>query len=140
MAMFEKVLVAVDLSDHGRKVLEVAKDLALKTKSEIRVVHVEEMGFIGRAGQVPLETREEVGEVVAAAVADLERAGLKATGTVRAAQMTRIAKEIAAEATEQGASMIVVGAHGHGGRDAGLLGSTADRLVHVAEVLVLVVP
>ncbi|MHB1770727.1 MAG: universal stress protein, partial [Acidimicrobiales bacterium] len=113
--MFEKVLVAVDLSDHGRKVLEVAKDLALKTKSEIRVVHVEEMGFIGRAGQVPLEKREEVGEVVAAAVADLERAGLKATGTVRAAQMTRIAKEIAAEATEQGASMIVVGAHGHGG-------------------------
>ncbi len=138
--MFEKVLVAVDLSDHGRKVLEVAKQLAVKTGSEIRVVHVEEMGFVGRAGQVPLEKSGEVGEVVAAAVADLERAGLRATGAVRAAQTTRIAREIAEEAAEQGASMIVVGAHGHGGRDAGLLGSTANRLVHVADVLVLVVP
>ncbi len=138
--MFEKVLVAVDLSDHGKKVLEVAKELARKMGSEIRVVHVEEMGFVGRAGQIPLEKRDEAGAVVAAAVADLERAGLKATGAVRAAQTTRIAREIAEEAAEQGASMIVVGAHGHGGRDGGLIGSTANRLVHVAEVLVLVVP
>lgn len=54
--MFEKLLVALDTSDHAKKTLDAAAELGTKVGSEIRVLHVVEMGFAGRADQIPLET------------------------------------------------------------------------------------
>ena len=53
--MFERILVAIDQSDHAQSVIDVAGDLALKFGSEVRVLHVLETGFVGRAGMLNLE-------------------------------------------------------------------------------------
>jgi len=41
--MFEKILVALDESDHSQKALTTAGDLAEMSKGEVRVLHVREV-------------------------------------------------------------------------------------------------
>ena len=137
--MFEKLLVALDTSDHAKRTLEVAAELGTKLGSELRVIHVMEMGFAGRAGQISLEDREEVEKAVEQDVSSLKSAGLTATGVIRAAQSNRIAHEIAGEAADSGATGIVVGSRGHSGLEDALIGSTTHKLLHLVEMPVVVV-
>ena len=136
--MFEKLLVALDNSDHATKTLEVASELGTKLGSEMRVLHVLELGFAGRAGQVELEDRKEAEEIVAKAVAALQARGLTATGAMYAAQTNRVAHEIAAEAANSGATAIVTGSRGRSGLETALIGSTTNKLLHLVEMPVVV--
>ena len=72
--MFEKLLVAVDESEYKERVIAAANELATKFGSEIRVLHVLELGFVGRAGSVPLESHDDVHKLVNDTVAQLELA------------------------------------------------------------------
>lgn len=137
--MFQKVLVAIDGSEHSKPVLKAAAELAAQVRSTLRVVHVLEMGFAGRAGQVELEDQSEVQQLVADAVAELESKGASVSGTVRAAQHGRVAGEIVDEADEWGADAIITGTRGLTDLEGILLGSTAHKLLHVTKVPVLVV-
>jgi nucleotide-binding universal stress UspA family protein len=137
--MFDKLVVALDGSDHTAPVLTAASELASKIGSTVRVLHVLEMGFVGRAGQIPLEGEDAAHKIVDDAVAELEAKGVKATGTVRAAQHGRVAGEIRDEAQEWGATGIVTGSRGLTDLEGIVVGSTTHKLLHVTELPVLVV-
>lgn len=137
--MFEKVLVALDESDHAERVLAAAEELATKLGSELRVLHVREIGFVGRAGSVPLESQEEVHKLVNDAIAKLQSQGAKVTGTTRAAQHGRVAVEICDEARAAGATAIVTGSRGLTDLEGIFVGSTTHKVLHLSHLPVLVI-
>ncbi|MGD0944743.1 MAG: universal stress protein [Acidimicrobiales bacterium] len=137
--MFEKLLVPLDESEYAERVLDAASEVAAKFGSEVRVLHVLELGFVGRAGSVPLEGHDEVHKLVNDAVAELQSRGVKATGEVRAAQHGKVAVEICDEAREVGATAIVTGSRGLTDLEGFFLGSTTHKLLHLSHLPVLVI-
>ncbi|HLN05019.1 MAG TPA: universal stress protein [Acidimicrobiales bacterium] len=137
--MFEKILVALDDSGHAEKTLLTAAGLAKLAGSEVEVLHVRESHFIGRAGAVPDEESVEAQKIVDAALKVLSDTGVHATGKLRGALHGRVAREILDEASEVGASMIVMGSHGTGDLEGVLLGSTTHKVLHLGHLPVFVV-
>jgi len=137
--MFDKLVVALDGSDYSGPVLSAATELAGKLGSTLRVLHVLEMGFAGRAGQVPLEETADGQKILDNALAQLESQGVKATSSLRAAQHGRVASEICDEAQEWGADGIVTGSRGLTDIEGIFLGSTTHKLLHITELPVLVI-
>jgi len=137
--MFEKMLVALDESEHSKKTLLAATDLAKVVGSEVNVLHVRESHFIGRAGPVPDEEDDEAKKVVEQALKAFNEAGVQATGTLRGALHGRVAREILDQATESGSSIIVMGSHGAGDLEGTLVGSTTNKVLHLGHLPVFVV-
>ncbi len=137
--MYERILIALDGSEHSRRALEDAKELATLAKSQVRVLHVREEYFIGRAGLVPTEAHQAATKLVDDAVAALSEVGIAATGTVRASLAGRVAAEILEEAESWGASLIVMGSRGFTDLAGLLLGSTAHKVLHLGKNPVLIV-
>jgi nucleotide-binding universal stress UspA family protein len=138
--MYEKILVAVDHSEVTPRVLEAARGLAALSQAEVWVVHLREHETVGAKG--PLTSRESAQEArtdVTGAVETLTRAGVKAHGVVRHTVFGHAAREIISEAQERGADVIVVGSRGRGDLAGLLLGSTAHKVIHLADRQVLVV-
>jgi nucleotide-binding universal stress UspA family protein len=77
--MFEKIILAVDGSEHSVKAVPVAAEVAKKFGSEVIVVHVFER-TIGRGGIYELETPADASEVVDEAVRQLKDSGMSAGG------------------------------------------------------------
>lgn len=137
--MFEQILTSVDGSEYDKKTLAAAEELAGLTDGTIRVLHVREGDFIGRAGFVPREDHEEASKLVDQAVADLIAAGAKATGTVRSSLSNLVATEILAEAEQCGATVIVMGSRGVSDLKGLLVGSTTHKVLHLGRLPVLVI-
>lgn len=138
--MFERVLVAVDHSGITDRVLEAARGLAQLSGGEVRVLHVRELQPVGKfAGAIDTEDTEEVQQAVDAAVDQFSRAGIKAHGEIRRTLYGYAAREIVGSAAEHKAGVIVMGSKGHGDLAGLLLGSTAHKVIHLADRPVLVV-
>jgi len=137
--MFEKMLVALDESEHSKKTLLAATDLAKVVGGEVNVLHVRESHFVGRAGSVPDEEDDEAKKVIEQALKACNDAGVQATGTLRSALHGRVAREILDQATESGSSVIVMGSHGAGAFEGSLLGSTTHKVIHLGQLPVFVV-
>jgi nucleotide-binding universal stress UspA family protein len=138
--MYETILVAVDHSEVTPRVLEAARGLAALSQAEVWVVHLRERETVG--GKGPLTSREspqEAGADVTSAVETLTRAGIKAHGVVRDSLFGHAAREIISEAREHGADVIVMGSRGRGDLAGLVLGSTAHKVIHLADRPVLVV-
>ena len=136
--MFDLMLLALDHSEQATKALDMAKSLAKLSGGEVRVLHVREYGFAGRAGQVEFEDRTEAHEIVDKAVADLTTAGIKASGTVRGAPFGHGAGEILDEALSAGATLIVMGSRGLNTLEGLIVGSTTHKVLHLGSLPVLV--
>jgi nucleotide-binding universal stress UspA family protein len=137
--MFEVLLLALDNSEKARKTYDAAEQLAKLSGGEVRVLHVREYGFAGRAGQVDVEGHREAQEIVDKAVADLMAAGVKASGTVRGALFGHGAAEILGEAASVGATTIVMGSRGLNALEGLIVGSTTHKVLHLGNLPVLVV-
>lgn len=137
--MFEDVLGAIDLSNNAGAVTGLARELATKTGSEVRVLHLEEMGFAGRSARLPWKSVKSPRGHSRTPKGALKRPDLRPQAR-RAPPRVAGSRELAAEEAACGSSVISVGSPGHGGCDVGLVGSTANRLVHTASGPVLVVP
>jgi nucleotide-binding universal stress UspA family protein len=137
--MYEKLLVAVDHSDITERVLAAARDLALLASAEVWVLHLREREVMPRAGLIATETIDEAQENVDAAVAELTDAGVKAHGIVRNTIYGYAAREIVAEARAEEVSAIIMGSRGRGDLAGLVLGSTAHKVIHLADRPVLVV-
>jgi nucleotide-binding universal stress UspA family protein len=136
---FERVLVAVDLSDAAGPAVAITRAVAALFEAELRVLHViEPLPAIPDAG-IELDEQEHM-RLAGTAFDELVA---KASGGSPLERVTRHgapARGIADEVEAWGADLVVVGSHGKGWVDRVLLGSTTERLLNRLPCSVLVVP
>jgi nucleotide-binding universal stress UspA family protein len=138
--MYDKILVAIDQSPVAERVLVAARDLAQLSGGEVRVLHLREREILGgRGGVLDYETGEEARATADRAVRALAQDGVKASGEARNTPFGHAAREIVGEAQDFGAAVIVVGSRGHSDLAGLVLGSTAHKVIHLADRPVLVV-
>ena len=138
--MYEKILVAVDHSEISARALEAARGLAALSQGEVWVLHLREREGMGRTGLLTsAESADEVATAVSDAVEELTKAGIKAHAVVRDTAFGYAAREIVSDAAGLGADVIVMGSRGRGDLAGLVLGSTAHKVIHLADRPVLVV-
>jgi nucleotide-binding universal stress UspA family protein len=113
--MLEKLLLAVDQSEHSRKAVPATVELARAGGGAVHVLHVRELHY-----PVP-------------------PTGVTAEGAVRPSTGGSPAGPILEYAREVGAGLIVVGSHGHSILGGLLVGSVAHKLTQLSTCPVLVV-
>ncbi len=137
--MYDKILVAVDHSPATDRVLAAATELASMSRGEVWVLHVREREVIPRLGLVPTESDAEAEAGVKAAVSALAEAGLVAHAEVVDVVYGHAAREIIEMARQHDAGVIVMGSRGRSDLAGLVLGSTAHKVIHLADRPVLVV-
>ena len=137
--MYEKLLAGVDHSKASKHVLGAARDLASVSGGEVWVVHLREREIMPRAGLIASESTDEAQAQVDSAVEELTRAGIKAHGVVRSTVYGHAAREIVEDAKNLDVGVIIVGSRGRGDLAGLVLGSTAHKVIHLADRPVLVV-
>jgi nucleotide-binding universal stress UspA family protein len=137
--MYKNLLVAVDHSEITERVLGAARELALLSSGAVWVLHLREREVMPRAGLVASESSDEALAEVAAAVDQLTKAGITAQGEVRNTIFGHAAREIMDDAREHDADIIIMGSRGRGDLTGLVLGSTAHKVIHLADRPVLVV-
>jgi len=137
--MYDKLLVAVDHSKATEHVLSAARDLASLSHGEVWVLHLREREVMPRAGLIEKETIDEAQAEVDRAVEELTKAGIKAHGVVRSTIYGYAAREIVEDAKNLGVGVIIMGTRGRGDLAGLVMGSTAHKVLHLADRPVLVV-
>jgi nucleotide-binding universal stress UspA family protein len=137
--MYERVLVAIDHSASTDRTLAAARELADLAKGEVWVLHVREREVIPRLGLVPTESDQEAEAGVKAAVAVLAEAGITAHAEVVDVVFGHAAREIVDMAGQHDAGVIVMGSRGRSDLAGLVLGSTAHKVIHLADRPVLIV-
>lgn len=139
-----KLLIAVDGSAFAQRAIEAAARLQAQTTGlDVALVNVRDVPIYADlyspadAQAVELALQQQQSAVLEAAQAAARQAGLKQVSTQ--AEVGLAAQEIARAATELGAEMILLGTHGRGALGGLLMGSVAQRVVHLAAVPVLLV-
>jgi nucleotide-binding universal stress UspA family protein len=123
-----RILVATDFSEPAGAAVARAARLARAHDAGLTVVHVlPEHLDSGLAGHIRERLRAHVGEFSAQTAADI------------ALRRGPVAPEIAAEAADIGADLVVVGAHGGDWIAGFFLGSTAENVMRTLPVPVLLV-
>ena len=134
-----EIIVGYDGSDCGRAALDEACGLAKALGDKVVVVFGYAPGGYG-GGEIPThrEAVEELGEKITAEAAErAERAGVEHEVVL----LPRKGYHAVAEtADERDARMIVVGSYGDPPLKGVILGSTPNKLLHLADRPVLVVP
>jgi len=133
------LLVAIDHSEITERVLGAAGELASLSNGEVWVLHLREREVMPRAGLVANESTDDAQASVDAAVDELTKAGITAHGEVRNTIFGHAAREIIDDARERNADIIVMGSRGRGDLAGLVLGSTAHKVIHLADRPVLVV-
>jgi nucleotide-binding universal stress UspA family protein len=138
--MFDKILVAVDHSEVSDRALDAARDLALLSKGEVWVLHMREREVAVKTGvSLSDESMDEAHAAVAALVDKLNAAGVKAHGDVGTTLFGYAARNIVDDAKEHDVDVIVMGSRGRGDLAGLILGSTAHKVIHLADRPVLIV-
>ena len=137
--MYDRLLVAVDHSEVSTRVIDAAKDLALLSKGKVWVLHLLEKEVYAQLGDVPSESDQEADEAVRDGVSTLRQAGVDAEGDIRPTTFGHAAREILADAKEHDAGVIIMGSRGRGNFAGALLGSTAHKVIHLADRPVMVI-
>ena len=138
--MFKNILCANDGSEHATRALALAISIAKDHASELHMVSVEEIDYMPEFVE---EIREETGTaarryhgVLSRARAMAEESGVKLKTHVIAGHPVR---SIVMLATDLKAELVVIGARGHSALYERLVGSRADRIMHLAPCPVLIV-
>lgn len=138
--MYDKILVAIDHSEISDRALMAARDLALLSKGEVWVLHLVEREVALRTGMTLTdESMDQARASVAAAVDKLTAVGVKAHGDVGTTLYGYAARSIVDDAMEHDVGVIVMGSRGRGDLAGLLLGSTAHKVIHLADRPVLIV-
>jgi nucleotide-binding universal stress UspA family protein len=137
--MFKNVLLALDGSESSDEALAYAGRLSFDHGSKLHVVHVVEI-LVGRVAGTLRVNEREIKAKIREQVDELTQAGLYAELEFRSAMVGQCGNVIADIATEREADVIVTGSRGHSGFAGMLLGSVTQRLLHLADCPVLVIP
>lgn len=136
--MFKRILVAIDASDYSRLILPAAIEVARKFGSSIFVLHVAEHDR-GRPVLYSTESTAEATELVAKSVKAIRDAGIQADGHVGDVAVGHVARDIVDTAKAFESDLIVMGSRGLSDVQGLLLGSVTHKVMHLAQVPVLVV-
>jgi nucleotide-binding universal stress UspA family protein len=143
MKPMRKLLVAVDLSEPSKRVIETALSLARTMDASVELVHVREPFIYAVAGDYGPSLQQEQA-LVRWIDRELSQACDEITHNRVPCVTTSLhgspAREIVAHAEKIGADLIVIGTHGRGGIAHAVLGSVAERVVQKARRPVLAVP
>lgn len=139
-----KILVAVDGSAHAQHAIEAAVRLQAQTKGlEAILVNVRQWPLL-QGDLPPLRYEEIEADQIRQQKALLEsmRAGARRSGLELVSTLGEVgepATEIVRVAQEKGVDQIVMGTHGRGAVGSLLMGSVAQRVMHLAKVPVVLV-
>ncbi len=136
--MFEKVLLAVDGSDHSMRAVPIAGEIAERFGSELVVLNVQEHELTWVA-DVEMRTSDEAFELVDGIVRQLKDDGRSVRGEVVRAPVGQVARLLLDVARDEGAGLIVMGTRGLSDWGRLLMGSVAHKVLHLSEIPVLVV-
>lgn len=137
---YERIMLAVDLTEESRKVAERAVALSRAFGAELHVVHVIEPLSLAYGGDIPMDlssVQEQIHDQAKSHLAEFA-ATLDVPPDHQYLIFGRPESEIQRAADAKNADLIVVGSHGRHGL-ALLLGSTANGVLHGATCDVLAV-
>jgi len=144
--MFERILVAVDGSEHALKAVDLAADLAKKYGAELVILSVYRPIRVpdsthslvrARATARPTDDLKQMAkEVVDEAIARAETVAVNASGMVRRGQPARTIVEAAEEVD---ADAILMGSRGLGDMGGLLLGSVSHKVSSLAKCNVIII-
>ncbi|MEE2731611.1 MAG: universal stress protein [Pseudomonadota bacterium] len=140
MGQYNHILLAADFNDESEIVEQRAAALQSTFSATLSLVHVLEPISIAYGGEFPVDLGDLHKELEKQAMTQLRELGQK-LGVPETRQYLEVGiteKEILRVAKDQGADLIVMGSHGRHGL-ALLLGSTANAVLHHAEIDVLAV-
>ncbi len=140
MPQYQRILLAVDLTDESARVAQRAKALAASNSAELHAVHVIEPLSLAYGGDIPMDissVQDQIHEQAKRHLGEFTKQNglLEGHGHLI---FGRPDSEIHRLADDLGADLIVVGSHGRHGL-ALLLGSTANGVLHGATCDVLAV-
>ena len=142
--LFHRIVVPTDFSECAEDAWALARRMAAERGTELILVHVLVEAPLYSEGPFNMGHTRDVFAAARGwgerALAERVEAGRAAGIQVRAELRTgRPHDEIVALATDAKADLIVIGTHGRDGLNRALLGSVADRVVHLAPCPVLTV-
>lgn len=138
--MFKTIVLGLDGSEHSKRAIPVAVELARQDGSRLVIAHVDER--IAAKGDMPSlhadepEIQAEIGREAERITAD----GVEASVEIAVVVLGGPAKAIAEVADKVDAGLIVVGTRGHSAVAGFLLGSVPNRLLQITDRPVLAVP
>jgi nucleotide-binding universal stress UspA family protein len=136
--MLERILLAVDASEHARKAVPATIELARVGGGTVRVLHAREVHH-PLPPTVVGDSPKEAQAFVDGVVADLQQAGVTCEGAVRPTVSASPAGTILQEARDADAGMIVLGSRGLSDLGDLLLGSVAHKVIQLSTCPVLAV-
>jgi len=136
IAVFQRILLAVDGSEHSSMAVPIAGDLAFRYGGELIVFHAREHDAV--IGE-DVESSEEAVDLVDGIVRGLKDAGVSARSEVVRVPHGATPRAILDAALEEHADLIVMGTRGLSEWSGLLLGSVAHKVVHLSDLPVLVV-
>ena len=134
--MFNRILLAVDGSEHSDKAVGVARDLARQFESDLLVLHVRER-LVTRRGVSETEIEDRgLGEELARS---MKGDGVNAQADEPLVPHGRVSQQIAEVARATDREIIVMGSRGLSNISGMFLGSVTHKVLHLAHCPVLVV-
>jgi nucleotide-binding universal stress UspA family protein len=137
--MFSRILHANDGSEHAFHALTLAIAIAKQNESSLHMVSVEEIDYMPEFVE---EVREETGSaarrfhsVIQRARAMADESQVKLTTHVIAGHPVRSIVTLAGDLKVE---LLIIGARGHSALYERLIGSRADRIMHLAPCPVLI--
>jgi nucleotide-binding universal stress UspA family protein len=138
--MFSKILHANDGSEHAFHALTVALAIAKQNESDLHMVSVEEIDYMPEFVE---EVREETRTAARRFHTVLQRARAMAEESHVNLKTHVVAghpvRDVVILAADLNVELLVIGARGHSALYERLVGSRADRIMHLAQCPVLVV-
>jgi nucleotide-binding universal stress UspA family protein len=138
--MFKVIVVGHDGSEGARRALAMAVDLARSRGGARVVIAYVEQEIVGKGGAPMPVTADEIEADLRREADALSAEGLEVAFHVHHAVLGGPAPPIVHIAHEAGADLIVVGTRGRSVLAGLLVGGTAQRLLHISDLPVLVVP
>lgn len=140
MSAYNKILVAIDLTEEAPQVLLKAKAMSEAHNATLVLVHVVEPVGYAYGGDIPMDLTELQDQLDKAAREQLAAYGDQ-YGVDKVSQIVTVGRpesEIHRLVKEQEADLVIVGSHGRKGFQL-LLGSTANGVLHGTECDVLAI-
>ena len=141
MGSGKKILVPVDFSSGSERAVSKAAELARVMDADVELIHVYQLPVFALPDSSVTVSPTYVADLTDRAQKALEkhRDQLAADGLQASTKLVEgmPAQAIVDHANDIHAEMIVMGTHGHSGFKRFLLGSTAERVVRMAQVPVL---